>query len=67
MRASIFTILVDGVAATATKRATEEVNVAADGDVPPVYILCNFFFFLGPIYVLRFNIYIYIYIFFFSF
>lgn len=45
MRASIFTILVDGVAATATKRATEEVNVAADGDAPPVYILCNFFFF----------------------
>ena len=63
MRAPIFTILVDGVAATATKRAMEEVNVAVDGDVPPAYILRKFFFFFWvPIYVLRFNIYIYIYI-----
>ena len=45
MRAPIFTILVDGVAATATKRAMEEVNVAVDGDVPPAYILRKFFFF----------------------
>ena len=45
MRAPIFTILDDGVAATATKRAMEEVNVAVDGDVPPAYILRKFFFF----------------------
>ena len=63
MRASIFTILVDGVAATATKRATEEVNVAADGDAPPVYILCNFFFWVPFMFCALIYIYIYLYCF----
>ena len=63
MRAPIFTILVDGVAATATKRAMEEVNVAVDGDVPPAYILRKFFFFFfGCPFMFCALIYIYIYI-----